>query len=102
MQLLPTRNCWGPFGHENYLPLPVRKHVTNILKDICPPGRGPGSQFPGAKIVNYIIKTRYNLVYFRSLGRVILYHVVDKRPKELKTCVSTNGCRNRVTLKLLE
>ena len=80
----------------------MRKHVTNILEDVRPPGRGPRSQFPGAKFANYILKTRYNLVHFWSLGRVIHFHVVDKRPKELKARVSTNGCQNGVTLKSLE
>ena len=99
---LHTRNCWSSFGHKDYPPLPVRKHMTNILKDVCPPGRGPGSQFPGTKVANYILKPLYNLIHFRSLCRVILYHVANKRPKELKAWVSTNGCRNGMTLKSLD
>ena len=99
MQLLHTRNCWGSVGHINYFPLPMRKQVTNILKDVCPPGRGPRSQFPGAKFANYTLETCYNFVHFRPLGRVILYHVVDKRSKEIKAWVSTNGCQSVVTLK---
>ena len=78
------------------------KQVTNVLKDVCPPRRGPGSQFPGAKVVNYILKTLYDLAYFRSLSRVILHHVADKRPKELEAWISTHGCQNGVTLKSLE
>ena len=76
----------------------MRKHVTNILKDVCPPRRGPRSQFPGAKVVNYILKTLYNLAYFRSLGQVILYLVADKRPKELEACVSAHSCQKGMTL----
>ena len=37
-----------------------------------------------------------------SLFGLILYHIVDKRPKEFKSCVSTNGCRKGVTLESLE